>query len=884
MTDAQHAWPDAPDLDGRVEAVLSGLTLEEKISLVSGQYVQENAHTTPSGPGGLPLFHMADGPAGVRRAPDTAGEGRATALPAPIALAASWNPELAARYGDVLGAEAAAAGHNVLLGPAVDIARTPLGGRTFESFGEEPLLHVRLVVPEVQAIQRRGVQASLKHFILNNQENGRGAIDVRVGERALRELYLPPFEAALKLGHAASVMASYNRVDGTHVCEHPRLLGEVLRGELGFRGWVVSDFGANHSTAPSANAGLDWELSFAPRWQGQLMDAVQAGEVAEATLDEMVRRILRPTLGLGALTPQVNLGAIPVEAHAAVAQEVAQQGAVLLKNEGLLLPLQPAGLRRIAVIGVNADSASAAGGGSALVRPWREVSVLQGLRERAGADVEVVYLSGTDPVGPGALLPGLPPVPSSVMRPTDAADAGGFHAEYWSNPDFRGEPLVTRLEPLVELNRGFFDLPGFSDAAKRPALPDGLGVRLSARWTGILTAPASGPYTFSLTCVGRGRLELDDAPLIEVDRAQPTPVTRGGEWDGTGAPEFRAEAVLSGGQRYRVRVEYAADAPEQFFLYGAQLRLGWEPPAGTVSPAIQAAATLAGACDLAVVVARTFESEALDRPHLRLPNDQAALIRAVAAANPRTVVVLMSGGPVEGEGWEAAVPAILETWYAGQEQGRAVAALLFGDVNPSGKLPLSFPQDAAHTPLGTPQQFPGQDGEVHYDEGTNVGYRGYEALGLTPRYPFGFGLSYTSFSYANLALTPWDSDGHSPVTVRFDLTNTGLRAGAEVAQVYLSLPGEPDPPPRKLVGWARVTLQPGERCPVQVVLDPLSLERPFSRWSPEAKRWTIPTGTVRVQVGSSSRGIHLEASLTLTAQLEESPQPDTRSMPREGPS
>ncbi|MFC5847221.1 glycoside hydrolase family 3 protein [Deinococcus petrolearius] len=859
MTDPHLSWPDSPDVDARVEALLTGLTLDDKIRLVSGQCVRENPEPTSGGPGGLSPFHLADGPAGLRRAADAPGEGKATALPAPIALAATWSPELAARYGDVLGAEAAAAGHNVLLGPAVDIARAPLGGRTFESFGEEPLLHSRLVVPEVQAIQRRGVQASLKHYVLNNQEHARNSIDVLADERALHEVYLPPFEAAVRLGRVASVMASYNRADGTFLCENGRLLTEVLRGRLGFRGWVISDFGANHSTAPSANAGLDWELAFAPRWRGALLGAVAAGAVGEARLDEMVRRILRPTVGLQACAPQGNPGTPPAQAHDEVALEVARQAAVLLKNEQATLPLRAEALRRVALIGVDADNAFTSGGGSAFVRPRRPVGVLQGLRGRLGPRAEVTYLPGTDPIGPGALLPGPAALPSSVVTPEDGAPGErGFRARYWANPDFAGEPVLTRVDPVVELNRGFFDFPDFQGSTPKVAAPPAsLGMRPSVRWTGVQTAPASGEYTFALTCVGTGRVFLDGELLLDVAAARPAPTTSGPEWDGTGAQVFEARRHLTAGQRVALRVEYAADAPEQSFLYGAQVRLGWVPPAGTVTPAVQEAAALAARADVAVVVARTFESEAMDRPHLRLPNDQDTLIRAVAAANPRTVVVLMSGGPVDVTAWEADVKAVLEAWYPGQAQGRAVAELLLGDVNPSGRLPLTFPRNDAGTPLATARQYPGVDGAVHYAEGVDVGYRGYELLGLEPRFPFGFGLSYTAFSYADLSVTPGESGGTTPVTVAFDLTNAGARAGTEVAQVYLRRPDET----KKLAGWARLTLAPGERRRVEVTLDPRSLERPLSRWNPGRGDWEVSTGAWEVLVGRSAGDLPLRGEL-----------------------
>ncbi|WP_245588615.1 glycoside hydrolase family 3 C-terminal domain-containing protein [Deinococcus pimensis] len=511
------------------------------------------------------------------------------------------------------------------------------------------------------------------------------------------------------------------------------------------------------------------------------------------------------------------------------------------------------------MIGVNADDASTAGGGSAFVRPLRPTSVLDTLRERLGPTVDVTFTPGTDPIGPGSLLPGSPPVPSDVVTPdAGGQDARGFLARYWPNPAFEGEPALTRVDPTVELNRGFFDFPDFQGATpKRAALPPELGVRLSARWSGTLTAPATGEYVFTLTVVGSGRVRLDGETLLDASGVRPEATTTSHAWDGTGARVVEAARTLEAGQTVQLSVEYAADAPEQYFLYGAQVRFGWRPPAGTLTPAVVEAARAAREADVAVVVARTFESEAMDRATLALPHDQAGLIRAVADANPRTVVVLMSGGPVETTSWDERVGAVLEAWYAGQAQGRAVVDVLLGDVNPSGKLPLSFPQGDRHTPLTRREQYPGQHGEVHYVEGVNVGYRGYEALGLTPRFPFGFGLSFTTFALADLSVTPDEPTAGASVTVAFDVTNTGGRAGVEVAQVYLRRPGET----RRLAGWSRVPLAAGERRRVEVTLDPGAPERPFARWNVESGRWDVLPGVYEVLVGASSTDLALRAVL-----------------------
>jgi beta-glucosidase len=880
MTERVPPWNASPDVDARVEALLQHFSLEEKIDLVSGNVVvADDRHPSPpSSP--IPAFSLSDGPAGVRRAGQTAN---ATALPAPIALAATWDPDLARQYGEIIGAEARANGRNVLLGPAVDIARAPLAGRTFESFGEDPLLQARLVSPEIQAIQAHPVQACIKHYLVNNQEYQRGTIDARVDERALQQIYLQPFRAAVQEGQVASAMAAYNRINGTYACENSHTLTTLLREQLGFRGWVMSDFMANHSTAESANAGLDWELARGGVWGPHLLAAVRAGHVRVETIDTMVRRILRPTIGLGLLDHPLELRQIPVQRHGEQARAIAEAGIVLLKNAGGLLPLATGDLRSIAVIGPDADNISAAGGGSALVPPAYGVSPLEGIRRRAGDGVRVAYAPGADPIGAGVLLPGPPAVPSAVLTPAGPAPAEhGLLAEYWANPDLAGEPALVRTEPRAEMNRGFFDLPGLNAASpKLTPTPADLPGRMSVRWSGQLTPPTTGDYTLSLTSLGRARLTLDQQVLINTGAGAGIPAGASALGVAGSAVQVATSTVhLVSGRRSAVTIEYAADAPGQSPFKEALVRFGWQPPTGAVTPLVAAAVALARQSDVAIVVARTFESEEMDRPDLRLPNEQDVLIRAVAAANPRTVVVLMTGGPVETASWEDSTPAVVQAWYAGQEQGNAIARVLFGDVNPTGKLPLTFPRSEAHTPLATPRQYPGVDGAVHYSEGIFVGYRGYERLGIRPQYPFGHGLSYTSFAYDEVQVTPETTDGTRAIQVRFAVTNTGGRAGTETAQVYLGLPAAAGEPPKRLVGWARVPLGPGERRLVTVTLDPHSAEQPLSCWDASTHRWEMARGAHQVYVGASSQDIRCHATLTVDPPQREESSSRTAALPR----
>ncbi|KAB8143058.1 beta-glucosidase [Chloroflexia bacterium SDU3-3] len=653
-------------------------------------------------------------------------------------------------------------------------------------------------------------------------------------------------------------MGSYNRVNGSYACESRQLLTDILRGELGFQGFVMSDYLANRSTVASAEAGLDWELG-ERMWGERLLAAVRSGELALGVVDEMVRRILRPAVALGMVDRPVAFGAIPVERHGAAARELAEQGAVLLKNDGPLLPLDAQAIRSLAVIGVDAASVAAAGGGSSLVRPTYAVSVVEGLR-RALPHAAVAHAPGCDPLGPGALLPGLPAVPSGALAP-EGGEGCGLSAAYWPSPSFAGEPSLARREPRAELVRGLFDIPGFSAASQGAAsLPMDMPAPFSARWRGTLRAHVAGEYTFSLTCLGSGRLTVGGATLIEL------PSQAGGEADpafgGASAAARVASASIALAQgEHPLLVEYVADAPGFWPLRDAALRLGWQPPAELATPAIREAAELARSADVAVVVARTFESEEMDRPNLDLPNDQAQLIRAVAAANPRTVVVLMSGGPVEMASWADHTPAILQAWYAGQEQGAAVARLLLGDAAPAGRLPISFPRSMTESPVAAPEQYPGVGGAVHYREGLGVGYRGYDAQGIEPRYPFGYGLTYTSFAYRDLELA---TDAEGVIQVRFTLANTGQRAGTEVAQVYLGLPEDAAAPPRQLAGWARVALAPGEQRRVAVAIDPRAPDGPLRTWDAQASAWRVVAGACRVYVGQHARHTALAGTLDLS--------------------
>ena len=866
-------WWSTPGVESRVDGLVAQLTVEEKVALVTGDLnFDYGFYGAPVERVGIPALTMADGPAGVRISRKEVHGGRSTALPAPIALAASWDPSLARRYGEVLGSEAHASGHNVSLGPAVDIARVPVGGRTFESFGEDPLLQADIAVEVIRGVQSHPVEACVKHFFVNNQEEQRSVVDARVDERTMREIYLPPFRRAVQDGEVASVMASFNRVNGTYATENGALLTDLLRDDLGFAGWVMSDFGATHSTVESALAGLDQEQPSAGHWGEQLLAAVQADQVPLSELDDKVRRILRPMCGLGLIDEPAVVAPLQLDEHAVIAQAVAEQSMVLLKNTDGFLPLAPAALTSLAVIGPDVGSGATAGGGSSLVTSARSVSPLEGLRARLGEGVRIETADGADPVSAGAMLPGATPIPSAALTPSGQDTAHGLRGEYWTNPRFDGVPAYVRTDPQVDLNLGFFNFPDFNASSPRlQRHPLDLNGQISVRWTGTLATHLTGDYELVVTSLGSVRLFVDNELLVEAaadtfgdpDALVAAPTYPYGTTT-LHSPElppqvFRARIRLAAGQPRALRLEYAADTPAQGTNTGAQVRLGWTPPEGYQPAAAVAAAEVARGCDAAVVVVRSYESEALDRPDLRLPNGQDAMIEAVTAANPRTVVVIMSGAPVETGRWNPAPAAIVQAWYPGQEQGTALARVLCGDVDPAGRLPLTMPRDLDHTPITSPAQYPGVGGVATYSEGVLVGYRGYDAHDIEPDFPFGHGLSYTSFDYADVEVTA-TADPQFLAVVSFQVTNTGARDGTEVAQVYVgTLPTSVVTPPRQLAGFAKVVMRAGDRQRLTVPIRRQSV----SFWDADTHAWATPSGHVQVYVGRSSRNLPLTATITL---------------------
>jgi beta-glucosidase len=704
----------AKPVEARVEDLLSRLTLEEKVSLVHADSQFSVAGVPRLG---VSELRMNDGPMGVREESGSRPahvDDFSTAMPATLGLAATWNTNLAVACGTVIGQEAKQRGKHIMLGPSLNIQRTPLCGRNFEYLGEDPFLTSRMAVNYIQGEQAQGVSSCAKHFAANNQEYQRNSINVEMNERVLREIYLPAFRAAVQEAGVLTVMGAYNQFRGRHCCENDYLLNRVLKGEWGFKGFVVSDWGGVHHTGLAATNGVDIEMGTRGAYASYYLAnpylaGLKSGRFPVSALDDKVRRNLYVMFKLNLIrdpsaavvTNVEPQGPLSTKEHQEISRRVAEESFVLLKNQNLL-PLNPARIKSIAIIGANGMAKFANGGGSARIKAPYEITARQGISNRLGGNVKLIYAQGYNPpVGPGRL-------------------------------DYRTEPEAT------------------------------------------------------------------NAPL--------------------NVTNLIAEAVAA-----------AKSADVVIYVGGLNHHGG-------------------------------YDTEGADRKDIKLPGGQDELIRKIVQANPKTVVVLMGGGAVEMDAWLAKVPAVLYAWYPGLEGGNALAHVLFGDVNPSGKLPCTFPKRLADSPAHALHTYPGTNGTEVYKEGLLVGYRWFDAKKIKPLFPFGHGLSYTTFKYSNLNLVPAHDASGPLVTVEFKLANTGSRAGAEVAQVYVQEASPSLPRPLKeLKGFKKVFLQPGEKQKVSVALD----RNAFAHYDPDKKGWVADKGAYKILVGSSSRDLLLDGKFKL---------------------
>lgn len=802
--------PSALNVDQRVNAIVSKMTLEEKIDYIGGT---EGFYIRAVPRVGLKAFKMADGPIGVRNF------GPATTMAGGVSLAATWNPALAEKVGIQIGRDARAKGVHYMLGPGVNIYRSPRNGRNFEYFGEDPFLGSRIVVGYIKGEQSQGISSTIKHYMGNNSDFDRHQTDSIIDERTMREIYLPIFEAGVKEAHVGAVMDSYNLINGEHATQNGFLNNDVLKKDWGFDGVVMSDWDATYDGVAAALGGLDLEMP-SGRFMNRenLLDAVKSGKVPMAVIDEKVRRIIGLAARFGWLDRDQQDLTIPrynLEGDR-VALQAAQEGIVLLKNDGNVLPLAKG--KSVAIIGPLAYPAQPVGGGSAQVQPFAPVSFMEGLtRQMSGS--KVFYSSG---------IPAL----SDLIERTEFSSAAqkgkpGMNAEYFASKDLSGSATATQLE-----HKTYWGPPEFVSPEKW----------LSARWTGYYTPQTAGAHDVFVRAREDGsmgyRLSVDDKVVLD-------------NWKVLKATQDYVTLTLDA-KPHKVVLEYFRNEGRG----GADIKIGIANRSAIIDADAKAIAAKADAVVLAVGFDPDTETESADRT-FRLPPGQEELINQIAAANKSTIVVITSGGGVDMAPWIEKVPAVLQAWYPGQQGGTALAEIVSGAINPSGRLPISMERAETDNPSFA-YYYPQPDTKrIAYTEGIFTGYRGYEKAGKKPLFPFGFGLSYTTFAYRDLKVTPGTNGTY---TVSFALSNTGKRAGSEVAQVYVGAQSPSVPRPAKeLKGFSKVELKPGETRQITVSLDP----RSFSFYDVKSHQWKADPGTYNILVGRNVEQIELKGTAEL---------------------
>ena len=808
----------------RIEKLISELTLEEKVSILSGSSAW---HTTAVPRLNIPRVKMTDGPIGARG--DSVSGATSACFPSASCLSSTWDKEIVEEIATAIGMEAKSKDADVLLGPTINLHRHPLGGRHFECYSEDPILTGELATSYVKGVQSVGVSACLKHFVGNDTEYQRHFVSSNIDERTLRELYLLPFEMGVKAG-SLSVMSAYNQLNNTFCSSHDEILNKILKEEWNFPGYVVSDWGAAQDTIGNANGGLDCEMPGPARsWGENLIKAVNKGKVKEETVDDKVRRILRIADFTGRLdNPEEKPEkSIDLEDDRLLIRKTGSEGMVLLKNQNIL-PLDRSKIKKLAVIGPNALKGQYLGGGSASLNPHYVVHPYEGIKSNVSEETELKYAKGCH------TYKFLPAIPTNLFKEND-----GFKVDFYSGQEFEGSPIETKI---LKGNK-FWAMGGFGlDIVAQSERPS-----LSVRFSGEIQPEYNGEYDFEIFSIGPSRLSIDGKNLIDNWTSQEP----GDAFFGMGSAPRRNKIKFQKGETYSLEIEYkwegrfpavqiGMQAPDQFDL-------------------MDEATSLASESDAVILIVGTnsdWETEGNDRASLALPSNQDELIENICKVNKNTVVVLNTGSPCEMP-WSENAEAILQCWFPGQEFGNSLSDILFGEVNPSGKLPTTFPHKISDTPAYS--TYPGKDLQMDYEEGLFIGYRWYDKEKIKPLFPFGHGLSYTTFEYSNLRAVP--PKGTSSVAAfEVDIRNSGNIAGKEIVQGYVSASNSQiDRPNKELKKFDKVFLEPGETKKVQFELS----ERDLSFWSIETQTWQVEPAEYIFEVGASANDIRETTSVWL---------------------
>ncbi|KAK6202383.1 beta-glucosidase [Scheffersomyces amazonensis] len=828
-----------------IDFLIEELTLSEKISLLAGK---DFWHTVPIPRLGIPSIRVSDGPNGVRGT-KFFNSIPSNCFPCGTGLAATFNKELLVEAGELMGKEAKMKGASVILGPTCNIVRSPLGGRSFESYSEDPLLSGIAASSIVKGIQNEKVVACLKHFVCNDQEDERKAVDTLLTDRAFREIYLKPFQIAIRDVNPKALMTSYNKINGEHVSQNKAILQDILRKEFKYDGAVMSDWFGTYSTKEALDAGLNLEMPGPTRFRQlvQAVHAVQANQISEEVIDDNVRYVLKlVNEGLKAEIPDdVIESANEDPAAGELLRKVGDESIVLLKNENNILPLSKTAIKgqeKIAVIGPNAKAAQDSGGGSASLAARYKITPWEGIKNKIQEGNNTVSLQYTL----GAFLDrNLPDVGDVLI---DEEGEKGINARFYKHPPgYKGDRL---LLANYKLNTSKVFLSDFkSDKLETN------DILFYADFTGTFIPDETAEYEFGASCLGTAQVFVDDVLIADNKTKQ----TKGDAFFlGMGTREERGSVQLEKGKSYNVRVEFGT-APT-YTLEGGPVEAGGVyfgiRIKSTPEVEIKKAVELSKSVDKVIVVAglsKEWESEGFDRPDMDIPGFTNQLIEEIVKVNPNVIVVNQSGSPVALP-WLDKVPALVHAWYGGNELGNTIADVLFGDYNPSGKLSMTFPKRIQDSPSYI--NFGSTNGQVWYGEDVFVGYRYFEKVDLKPLFPFGYGLSYTTFELDNLVVESFDGS----IDIQLQVTNTGKVAGAEVVQIYIEQENPSiNRPVKELKDFGKINLAPGESGLIKISI---SIKEATSYWNGLKKQWQSDKDDYKVLVGTSSDDIKLEGKFS----------------------